>query len=82
MLLGTAKVMAGDYAGTHRDLQRVVEMNQKLPDVDCYYGLNLVYTGGGAVKNLFYDAPVAPAALLRSSDERGAGGFRPIRASF
>lgn len=40
MLLGTAKVMAGDYAGTHRYLQRVVEMNQKLPDVDCYYGLN------------------------------------------
>ena len=40
------------------------------------------YTGGGAVKNLFYDAPVDPAALLRSSDERGAGGFRPIRASF
>jgi len=51
LLLGTTKMMAGDYAGARTDLQRAVELNPKLPDVYSYYGQALLRTGdtaGGA----------------------------------
>lgn len=52
LLLGTTKMMVGDYAGARVDLQRAVELNAKLPDVYSYYGLSLLQTGDteGAAK--------------------------------
>jgi Tfp pilus assembly protein PilF len=45
LLLGTTKMMAGDYAGARNDLRRAVELNPKLPDVYAYYGEALMRTG-------------------------------------
>jgi tetratricopeptide (TPR) repeat protein len=48
LLLGTTKMMAGDYAGARNDLQRAVELNPKLPDVYSNYGAALMLTGDTA----------------------------------
>ena len=48
LLLGTTKMMAGDYAGARNDLQRAVELNPKLPDVYSNYGSALMLTGDTA----------------------------------
>src|SRR5205807_6843159 len=38
LLLGTAKLGAGDFPAALTDLAKAVEMNPKLPDVYAYYG--------------------------------------------
>ena len=48
LLLGTTKMMAGDYAGARNDLQRAVQLNPKLPDVYSNYGAALMLTGDTA----------------------------------
>jgi tetratricopeptide (TPR) repeat protein len=48
MLLGTTKMMAGDFAGARADLERAVKLNPNLPDVYSYYGLGLLRTGDTA----------------------------------
>jgi len=48
LLLGTTKVMVGDFAGARSDLERAVELNPKLPDVYSYYGTALLRTGDTA----------------------------------
>nr|MBA2647618.1 tetratricopeptide repeat protein [Pyrinomonadaceae bacterium] len=48
LLLGTAQLMARDYAGATKDLARAVELNPKLPSVHSYYGRALLETGNPA----------------------------------
>ena len=45
LLLGTAQLMARDYAGATKDLARAVELNPKLLSVHAYYGKALLGTG-------------------------------------
>lgn len=48
LLLGTAKLSAGEFPEALADLAKAVELNPKLPDVYSYYGQALVRTGDAA----------------------------------
>ena len=48
LLLGTTKMMVGDYGGARTDLERAVALNPELPDVYSFYGQALVHTGDAA----------------------------------
>lgn len=48
LLLGTARLMARDYAEAIKDLARAVELNPKLPSAHAYYGRALLETGNPA----------------------------------
>jgi tetratricopeptide (TPR) repeat protein len=48
LLMGTTKYMVKDFSGALVDLQKAVELNPNLPDVNAYYGLALLSTGDQA----------------------------------
>jgi len=48
LLLGTAKLNAGDFPAALADLTKAVELNSNLPDVYSYYGQALLRTGDPA----------------------------------
>jgi tetratricopeptide (TPR) repeat protein len=54
LLLGTAKLNAGDFPGALADLKKAVGLNQDLPDVQAYYGQALLRTGDPATATAAY----------------------------
>jgi tetratricopeptide (TPR) repeat protein len=48
LLMGTTKYMVKDFSGALVDLQKAVELNHDLPDVNAYYGLAMLSTGDQA----------------------------------
>jgi tetratricopeptide (TPR) repeat protein len=89
LLIGTTKYMVGDFSGALADLQKAVELNSSLPDLNSYYGLALLSTGNQAdARKAFerelqlnpnnFDANLRMGVLLRQ-DEENAKAARYLR---
>lgn len=83
MLMGTTKYMVRDFAGALGDLQKAVELNPSLPEVNAYYGLALLATGDQpAARKAFerelksdpnnFDANLRMGVLLRQDEDNDA----------
>ena len=59
LLMGTAKLNAGDFPAALGDLAKAVELNSNLPDVYAYYGQALLRTGDPAGATAAYRKALA-----------------------
>jgi len=59
LLLGTAKLNAGDFPAALADLAKAVDLNSNLPDVYSYYGQALLRTGDPAGATAAYRKALA-----------------------
>jgi tetratricopeptide (TPR) repeat protein len=80
LLLGTAKLNAGDFPGALADLKKVVDLKPELPDGWAYYGQALLRTGDPATATEAYRRALAAnpynftanlqmAILLKDADD-------------
>jgi tetratricopeptide (TPR) repeat protein len=59
LLLGTAKLNAGDFPGALADLKKAIDLNPNVPDLYAYYGQALLRTGDPATATEAYRKALA-----------------------
>ena len=89
LLLGTAKLNAGDFPAALVDLKKAVDLNPNLPDVWAYYGQALLRTGDPSTATEAYRKALAAnpydfaanlqMAVLLKEDEKIADAIECLR---